>query len=167
MPGWTLLVAAHAVAATLALVLGVAQLLRRRFGDRVHRIVGRTWVVLMAFVAGSSFLIRGAEPGSFSWIHILSVVTLVSLTAGVVSIRRRNVVGHAVNMTCTYLGLVGALVGVVAVPTRLVPTSFQADWGAMALLTAGVAGAALAFLLGVEALVRAGGRVRGAAAGQA
>lgn len=37
MDEWTALVAAHAGAATIAMVLGAAQLLRRRFGDRLHR----------------------------------------------------------------------------------------------------------------------------------
>ena len=160
MTGWTALVAAHAVAATLALVLGAAQLLRRHFGDRVHRVVGRTWVACMYGVAGSSFLIRGLTPGSFSWIHILSVVTIVSLTAGLIAIRRRNVLRHAINMTLTYVGLIGALVGVVAVPSRLGPTAFRSDWATMTALTLAVAGAALAFVLAVEVLVRVGVRRR-------
>ena len=55
MDGWTWLVAGHAVCATLALVLGAAQLLRRRFGDRLHRWTGRVWVALTAVVSLSSF----------------------------------------------------------------------------------------------------------------
>jgi uncharacterized membrane protein len=143
MDGWTLLVAAHAVAATLAVVLGGVQLLRRRFGDRLHRWNGRVWVALELFVAGSSFWIRGISPGRFSWIHILSVVTIVSITAALVAIRRGDRTTHAISMTSTYAGMIGALVGVVAVPTRLVPRSFQADWAGMTALTAAVAAAAL------------------------
>ena len=143
MDGWTALVAAHAVAATLSLVLGGVQLLRRRFGDRLHRWNGRAWVALEYFVSISSFWIHGAGPGSFSWIHILSVITIVSLTAALIAIRRGDVRTHAISMASTYAGTIGALVGVLAVPTRLVPRSFQADWLGMTALTAALTALAL------------------------
>ena len=161
MDGWTPLVGAHAAAATLALVLGAAQIARRRYGDRLHRWTGRAWVVLMLLVSGSSFWIRGMVPGGFSWIHILSVVTVVSLVAAIVAVRRGDVVTHAVSMLSTYAGMIGALVGVLAVPTRLVPRSFQADWIGMTALTAGIAAAALA---GIALLSLAARRVRARAA---
>ncbi|WP_375387670.1 DUF2306 domain-containing protein [uncultured Amnibacterium sp.] len=143
MIGWTLLVASHATAATLAVVLGAVQLARRRFGDRLHRWNGRVWVVLMLFVAVSSFWIREIRPGGFSWIHILSVVTAVSLVVAVVAIRRGDRTTHAISMISTYAGMIGALIGVVAVPVRLVPRWFQADWLGMTLLTAAIAATAL------------------------
>lgn len=146
MDGWTLLVASHATAATLAVVLGGAQLLRRRYGDRLHRWNGRTWVALEYFVAITSFWIRDIRPGRFSWIHILSVITIVSLTVALIAIRRGDRITHAVSMTSTYAGMIGALIGVVVVPVRLVPRSFQADWLGMTVLTLAVTGAALAGL---------------------
>ena len=114
MHGWDPLIGSHAVAATLAVVLGALQLARRRFGDRLHRWNGRAWVVLALYVAVTSFWIRDLRPGSFSWIHILSVITIVSIVAALV-----------------------------AVPTRLVPRSLQADWTGMTLLTAVLVAAAL------------------------
>ena len=47
----------------------------RRKGGTTHRTLGYLWVALMALTAISSFWIRGN--GSFSWIHGLSVTTLV------------------------------------------------------------------------------------------
>jgi uncharacterized membrane protein YozB (DUF420 family) len=88
---------------------------------------------------------------------VLSVVTLVSLAAALVAIRRGDRVTHAVSMVSTYAGMLGALIGVVAVPVRLVPRSFQADWLGMTLLTAGIAAAALT---GVALLSLAARRVR-------
>lgn len=155
MDGWSLLVGGHAVAATLAVVLGGVQLLRRRFGDRLHRWNGRAWVVLMAFVAVSSFWIRDLRPGALSWIHVLSVVTLVSLAAALVAIRRGDRTTHAIAMTSTYAGMIGALVGVVAVPVRLVPRSFQSDWPTMTLLVAGTVALALAALAAASLAARA------------
>jgi uncharacterized membrane protein len=45
--GWTVLIGTHAVAATLALVLGATNLIRRRRGDLPHRTIGRAWLVFM------------------------------------------------------------------------------------------------------------------------
>lgn len=149
MDGWTLLVASHATAATLGLVVGAAQLVRRRFGDRLHRWLGRVWVVLLLLVSASSFWIRDLRPGHLSWIHVLSVVTIVSLVRGVIAIRRRDRTGHAITMCATYAGMIGALIGVVVVPTRLVPRSFQQDWAGMTVLTGAIVVATLA---GIAAL---------------
>ena len=68
--GWTVLIATHAVAATLALVLGGANLVRRPRGDAVHRVIGRLWLGFMYFAATSSFWIQQLRPeiigGTFS-----------------------------------------------------------------------------------------------------
>jgi len=155
--GWTLLIATHAVAATLALVLGGANVLRRRRGDRPHRAIGRAWLVLMYFTALSSFWIQQLRPGHFSWIHALSAFTIVTLSLGLWNARRGRVRAHAGNMIGTYAGLWGALVGVVVVPSRLVPQSFQSSWFAMAGMTLLVLVVGLAFVaVVVRALGRAG-----------
>jgi uncharacterized membrane protein len=135
---WTVLIAAHALAASLSLVLGAGNLARRPKGDRPHRIVGRTWAGLMYFTALSSFFIQTIAPGSFSWIHALSALTLVTLTLGLWHARRGQVRLHAANMVGSYLGLCGAFIGVVAVPHRLVPQAFQSNWAGMGALTLGV-----------------------------
>lgn len=143
---WNALIVTHAVAASLAMVLGAVNLARRRRGDAAHRVIGRTWLVVMYFTAGSSFWIQQLRPGNFSWIHGLSAFTLVTLTLGLWNARQGNIPGHAGNMIGTYLGLWGAFLGAVAVPNRLVPQAFQDDWAAMALLTAGIVAVGLAFV---------------------
>lgn len=143
---WQPLVVVHAVAASLAMVIGAAQIARRRRGDRPHRAVGWTWVGLIYFTAFSSFFIRMIRPGNFSWIHALSVLTIVTLSLGIWNARRGNATAHAGNMIGTYLGLIGAFVGVVAVPSRLVPQAFQSNWAGMATVTALVVAVGLAFV---------------------
>lgn len=155
--GWTLLIGVHAVGATLAVVLGGANVLRRRRGDLPHRFVGRTWLVLMYFTALSSFWIQQLRPGHFSWIHALSVLTIVTLSLGLWNARRGRVRAHAANMIGTYAGLWGALIGVAAVPSRLVPQAFQSSWLAMTGLTLVIVLAGLAFVaVVVRLLSRAG-----------
>src|SRR4051795_7568405 len=71
-PGWTTLIALHAVGATVALILGAYLVLRRRKGDLLHRRLGRFWMADMYWVGFSSFGIKRLTPGHFSWIHGLS-----------------------------------------------------------------------------------------------
>lgn len=66
----------HLVSVLLATGLTPVQLLRRR-GDRPHRLLGTLWVVAMVATAAFSLNIRLLNPGGFSLIHILSVLTLV------------------------------------------------------------------------------------------
>jgi uncharacterized membrane protein len=143
---WTVLIGTHAFAASFAMVLGAVNLLRRKRGDLPHRTIGRVWLVLMYFTAGSSFFIQQIRPGNFSWIHALSAFTIVTLSLGLWNVRRGNIPGHAGNMIGTYLGLIGAFIGVVAVPSRLVPQAFQSNWLGMTALTAAVIAVGLAFV---------------------
>ncbi len=106
---------AHLAAALLALPLGAVMLARTK-GDATHRLLGRTWAALMAFVAVSSFWIP--RFGQVSWIHILSLVTLVSLTIAIWRIRAGDRRSHIRFMTGAYLGLCGAFIGAIT-PGRL------------------------------------------------
>jgi uncharacterized membrane protein len=114
-------VAAHASAALLSLTLGGAQLLRRRYGDRLHRRVGRVWVGAMYVLLATSFFITDLRPGHVTVFHALSVLTTVTLTTGLVAAVRGNTGMHLRMMTGSWFGVVGAFVGAVAVPSRTVP----------------------------------------------
>jgi uncharacterized membrane protein len=119
---WTLLLATHAFAASVALPLGAWQLFRPTKGDHQHRLIGRTWVTLMLYVSFTSFWIKELKPGEFSAIHILSVVTIVTVSLGLVAAVRGNIQSHRGNMIGSWLGLLGAFIGAVAVPVRAIPT---------------------------------------------
>jgi len=97
---WTPVIAAHAALAGAALVVGGTVLARRK-GTASHRVLGWTWVVLMAAVASSSFAIRY---NGFSWIHGLSVFTLFALVFGVADARRRNIKAHRTTMISIFVG---------------------------------------------------------------
>jgi uncharacterized membrane protein len=117
--GW--LIPAHAAGATVALLLGGYNLRRRPKGDRSHRLIGRVWVVAMYWTVLSSFAIKELRPGHYSWIHALSVFTFGTLTVGLWAAWTHRVRLHRRFITGSYLGLVGAFVGAVAVPVRHVP----------------------------------------------
>ena len=58
---WSLLLATHAFAASVALPLGAWQLFRPTKGDHQHRLIGRTWVDADALRVVHVVLDQGAE----------------------------------------------------------------------------------------------------------
>ena len=106
------LIALHTGLAAVSVLVGAAVLMRRK-GTRAHKLLGRIWLAAMVGVAVSSFWIfeirRGAGP---SWIHLLSVWTLISLALAVWFIRRGNVRAHQGFMAGTFAGL--AIAGLLA-----------------------------------------------------
>ena len=103
-------IAIHLTAAIVSLLVGGAVLLRQK-GTASHKLLGRSWVALMLIVAISSFWIRR---DGFSWIHLLSIWTLISLACAVWFIRRGNVRAHKGFMIGVFLGLAGAGLGALA-----------------------------------------------------
>jgi uncharacterized membrane protein len=88
-----------------ALPLGAYILISRKGGAR-HRALGRIWAGLMVTTAISAFWLQ--SNGSLSYIHIFSVITLVTIPLSVFYIRRGWVERHKRAMTGTYIGLVVA-----------------------------------------------------------
>lgn len=100
----SLAIQVHTVSAIMAFVIGGLVLFRRK-GDRLHRLGGRVWVVLMVLVCISSFFIHTLQVvGIWSPIHILSVTTLVALFGAIRSARLQCIVEHQRIMQMTYFG---------------------------------------------------------------
>jgi uncharacterized membrane protein len=68
----------HLATIATALALTPVMLLRRR-GDRLHRRLGYVWIAAMFGTAFVSLFIRDINRGGFSFIHILSVWTLIQV----------------------------------------------------------------------------------------
>ena len=110
----------HLVAAILALGLGAANLALAK-GTLSHRIVGWVWIATMLCVTLSSFGIRELNQGAFSWIHLLTVWTLVSMFLAIYLVRRGRIRGHAGFMIGTMTGAVAAGLFALA-PGRFIAT---------------------------------------------
>lgn len=143
-PDWPVLIAVHAVAAAYSILFGAFQLLRRTKGGAIHRVVGRIWVAAMYVVILTSFGIRTLS-GGFTWLHALSVFTFCTVSIGLWAARTGRIPAHRSYMAGSYFGVLGAFVGVVAVPDRRIPQMAATDfpglalWMACILLTAGFA----------------------------
>jgi uncharacterized membrane protein len=143
-PEWSVLIAVHAVAAAYSILFGAIQLLRRSKGGAVHRVIGRIWAAAMYVVILTSFGIRTLN-GGFTWLHALSVFTLLTVSIGLWAARTGRIPAHRSYMTGSYFGVLGAFIGVVAVPDRRIPQLAINDlpglavWAACIVLTAGFA----------------------------
>ncbi len=93
----------HIGAALLAFCLGLV-LFAAPKGTLPHRSLGWIWVTFMVVVAGSSLLMTGLNGDHYSWIHLLSGYTLLTLPLGVFAARRHRVVQHQRTMTAMFLG---------------------------------------------------------------
>lgn len=97
------LIQLHAVLAATAIILGGVQLAAPK-GTPTHRLLGRVWVASMAVVALSSFFIHEIRMfGLFSVIHLLSVLTLVTLWQAIRLVRRGDIARHRKAMIRLYV----------------------------------------------------------------
>ncbi len=83
----------HLLTVIPSVPLGMAMLVMRK-GDRRHRWMGRLWMALMAITAASTFFITQTQPGQFSLIHILSVVTLIAAPRAIHAARTGRIERH-------------------------------------------------------------------------
>jgi uncharacterized membrane protein len=107
----------HAGAAMAAFLLGLAQFALPKGGGR-HRAMGYAWVGLMLAVALSSFGIVGGT-GRYSWIHLISVYTLLTLPVAVLHARRGRIMSHRWQMIGMFLGALVITGAFTLLPGRL------------------------------------------------
>jgi uncharacterized membrane protein len=88
-----LLVWLHLLTILTATALTPIMLLRVR-GDRRHRTTGNVWIAAMMATAITSLFIHVSGPGRFSFIHLLSLWTLVQLPLIWCTARRHDVARH-------------------------------------------------------------------------
>ncbi len=108
----------HAFLALAALALGTVQLAAPK-GTLPHRTLGYIWVGLMAAIALSSFGIRVLAQGRFSFIHVISLITLAVLPFAVLHARRHRVRRHAIAMVSLFAGALIIAGGFTLLPGRI------------------------------------------------
>lgn len=125
---FSLAIVVHLVAAFAALGLG-SLVFRRRKGGDAHRWMGRAWVLLMGVTAVSTYWIR--TNGGFSWIHGLSVFSLLALSYGVWLAISGKIRAHRKVMSGVYFGALVIAGAFTLLPSRLLG---QMLWGSLGLV---------------------------------
>jgi len=96
------LVLSHVATAFGALFLGTYQLAAPK-GTFNHKVAGYIWAALMMWTAGVSLFIHGIQIiGPFSPIHLLSILTLVSVPLAVWAARKKRINSHRSGMRGLY-----------------------------------------------------------------
>lgn len=106
---------AHTGVALVASLLTAWMLLAPK-GTARHKTRGRIWAAMLLFIALSSFGLRDGFGAAMGWplglgpIHLLSALTVYSVTHGVIAIRRGRIQTHIANMVgvCWALLIAGA-----------------------------------------------------------
>lgn len=93
----------HLATVIPAIPLGAYVLLRRKGGPG-HRLLGRIWLGLMVATAISTIFIRNVNDGSFSFLHIFTVMTFIAVPQAIVSARRGRIEEHKRHIRNFYLG---------------------------------------------------------------
>lgn len=119
----SLIAAVHTALGLTSLVTG-AFVLARQKGNRTHRIAGRVYAGALVVLCLLSFGLRDSTPmwNGFGPFHIAALVSLGTVTAGVVVARRRRdnwLAAHYMWMAWSYIGLVMATGGHVVQPLFL------------------------------------------------
>ncbi len=84
----------HVAAVVPAAIIGLVIFLRRK-GTKLHRALGRVWIVLMIATAISSFFIHQINlVGGFSPIHLLSILVLLGCARAVAAARMGQIGIH-------------------------------------------------------------------------
>lgn len=115
----------HLSAGIWVLVIGLLQLLREK-GTASHKVLGRSWMLAMIIASVSSFWIKGFVDWFYGYgpIHVLSIWILICVAVSVSSARRGNVKLHRSFAVGAYYGTIGAALGAVLMPGRLLHTVF-------------------------------------------
>jgi uncharacterized membrane protein len=98
------MIVSHLILALIALIIGSINLISKK-GTTRHKLIGWFWIMFMSYVAISSFWIKELNDGAYSWIHLLSIVTLLSLIFSIIAIKFGFIKIHSFFMIGTYVGL--------------------------------------------------------------
>ena len=93
----------HIVVAIAALVFGVIMFARPK-GDRLHKNMGKLFLLFMLMTAGTAIFIREINEGNFSWIHLFVPLTFYTGWQIVYFVRKRDIARHKRAVTGLFFG---------------------------------------------------------------
>ena len=112
-----LALAVHLATVIPALPLGLYIFLTRKGGAR-HKRLGKLWLALMGITAVATLFIRNVGDGGFSFIHLASVLTLVSIPQVITSARRGDFAAHRARLLGMFTGAMLVAGGLSFLPGR-------------------------------------------------
>tara|TARA_B100000161_G_C33375993_1_gene335625 strand:+ start:160 stop:585 length:426 start_codon:yes stop_codon:yes gene_type:complete len=103
----TSIVKLHLATVAPAAMLGIYLMFWAK-GTKPHRLLGKIYMTLMLITALTSMFIPAAVGpqflGHFGWIHLLSILVIVSVPKAYLAAKRHDVTGHKFAMIGVYIG---------------------------------------------------------------
>ena len=93
----------HMFVALGAFAVGLFQLVAPK-GTIPHRIIGWSWIIFMTVIAVTSLFIRNVNHGHFSFIHILTAITLIQIPLIVYFARTHQIQKHGAAAYGLFMG---------------------------------------------------------------
>lgn len=107
----------HLLTVIPALPLGAYVLLAKKGGDR-HRTLGKIWLGLMFVTAMATLFIRNVNDGQFSWIHLFTLLTFISVPRALMSARSGDIPAHKRHLRNFFVGSLIIAGGFTFIPGR-------------------------------------------------
>lgn len=118
---YDILMYAHLTTVVPCVFLGAYVLLAKK-GTRVHRFLGKIYMVLMLITAFITLfmpaLVGPQFLGHFGWIHLFSFLTIYTVPTAYTAIRKGNVRAHKRKMVLLYIGAILIAGGFTFAPGR-------------------------------------------------
>lgn len=109
----------HVATVVPAAIIG-AFLLAGQKGTRLHKSLGRVWIVLMILTSLSTFFIHTINQfHGFSLIHLLSLAVISGCVNAVLAARRGDIATHRRTVRSTYFGGIVIAGGFTLLPGRI------------------------------------------------
>lgn len=113
---------AHLATVLPAFVIGTYMMFARK-GNALHRLLGKTYMVLMLVTAAITLFMPAAVGpkilNHFGFIHLFSVLTIATVPRAYLAARRHDVKAHKYNMIGLYVGAILIAGGFAFMPGRL------------------------------------------------
>ena len=93
----------HIIVAIAALVFGIIMFARPK-GDRLHKNMGKLFLLFMLMTAGTAIFIREINEGNFSWIHLFVPLTFFTGWQIVHFVRKGDLARHKRAVTGLFFG---------------------------------------------------------------
>ena len=93
----------HLLTVIPAIPLGTYVILSRKGGAR-HKLLGKIWLGLMFVTAIATVFIRNVNDGQFSWIHLFTLLTFISVPRAILSARQGRIEAHKKQLRNFFIG---------------------------------------------------------------
>lgn len=119
----------HLVTVIPAFLIG-SYLLANQKGTRIHRALGKVYMILMLITALATLFMKAEVGpvliGHFGYVHLFSLLVLYAVPSAYIAVRKGNIAKHKRSMMLLYVGAILIAGGFTFTPGRMMHAWFFA-----------------------------------------